>query len=681
MSRYRVGVDIGGTFTDFSVYDTQSDALLGLKTPTVPLDPVEGLVNGLRILSSERKISPADIEYFVHGTTIAVNTLIERKGAKLAMFVTRGFRDMLIIQRLSVPRPHYWHGSRPDPLISRDLVFEIDERLRADGSVHEDISEDSLRKAVAGAKAAGVAGIVICFLHSFRNDAHERRARAVVEREAPDLFVCCSSEIWPRMREYERSIVSIINAYVTPRVSGYLRKLETRLQSLGLQSAPFITQSNGGVMTAHSAGYSPAETLLSGPASGVIGAVQVSVQDGIRDFITLDIGGTSADVAFVNGGAPQISQAEHIADFPVMMPVIGVSSIGAGGGSIIWLDDAGVLRLGPESAGSDPGPACYGRGSTRPALSDAFLAGGYLNPSTFAGGRLRLDDALSRKALAPVAKQLGLDLQATVEGVLNVATAMLYAEISNLAAQRGLDVREYTIVAFGGAGALMACRLAEELGIGRVLVPLQPGTLCAMGALSADVARSFIKTIIKPLVEAKGEIAESYRYLEREAATWVKSEVPQLDSLTVQLSADMRYVGQSFEVDVPLDTAWVANGDIAAIASTFHEVHRKVYAHADPSVPVEIVDMRLMISGAMPKPRYAELRPANGAAAPQPAKRSIVIDGKAEEVPVWQRGDLHRDFRLEGPCIVDQEDTTVLVLPEWTGTVYPSGNLHLERAV
>ena len=390
MSRYRVGVDIGGTFTDFAVYDTQSKTTFGLKSPTVRHDPVEGLVAGLRALESETGIAPSDIQYFVHGTTIAVNTLIERDGARLGMLVTEGFGDLLIIQRLSVPRPQYWYGTRPEPLIPRANVYEVRERIRADGRVHQAIDPESVRSAVAHARDEGLEGLVVCFLHAFRNPEHERLAREIIEQEAPELFVCCSAEVWPRMREYERSIVTIVNAYVMPRVAGYLARLEDRLIEAGTTAVPYITQSNGGVMTARSARAKPAETLLSGPAAGVIGAVQVAAQAGISDIITLDIGGTSADVAFVDRGIPQISQSEHVADFPIMMPVIGVSSIGAGGGSLVWLDDAGVLKIGPQSAGSDPGPACYGKGAERPALTDAFLLGGFLNPETFAGGRVRL---------------------------------------------------------------------------------------------------------------------------------------------------------------------------------------------------------------------------------------------------------------------------------------------------
>jgi len=679
VARYRIGVDIGGTFTDFSAFDTETGRLIGWKSPTVPGNPVEGLERGLDGLAQAHGIAPGAVGYFVHGTTIAVNTLIERKGAKLALFVTAGFRDLLIIQRLHVPRPQYWYGGRPEPLVPRERVFEIAERLRADGSVHEALSADSVRQAVAAARAADAEAIVICFLHAFRNPAHELAARAIVEREAAGLIVCCSSQIWPRMREYERAIVSIVNAYVMPRVAGYLGQLEGRLAQAGVPAVPYITRSNGGVMTARGARAQPAETLLSGPASGVIGAIAVASRSGIRDLITLDIGGTSADVAFVENGTAQVSQQEHVASFPIMMPVIGVSSIGAGGGSVIVVDDAGVLRIGPESVGSDPGPACYGRGGTRAALTDAFLVGGFLNPQTFAGGRVALDAAKAGAVMTGVASRLGTDAAGAVDGVLRVATASLYAELSNLAAARGVDVRDYTLVPFGGAGPLLACRVADEIGMTKVLVPPSPGTLCALGALSADVANGFVHSLLCPLVQAQSALAQAYRTLEADARAWLAAEAtPGVARHRVTLAADMRYAGQSYEIDVPLEPDWVMGGRLDEIAQAFHAMHRRVYAHADPTDPTELVDLRLTIHGTMPKPGAAAL--ARGSGAAPPSGRRSVLSGKAMTLaPVWRRTDMLAGQTIAGPGLVDQDDTTTFVAPGWIGTVHDNGNLLLER--
>ena len=680
MSRYRVGVDIGGTFTDFAAYDTETGRVFGLKVPTVPHDPVEGVWNGLDALRADSGVEPNEIGYFVHGTTIAVNTLIERKGARLALLVTKGFRDLLIIQRLRIPNPQNWFGGRPAPLIRRARVYEIDERLRADGSVHTPISEEALERALEQARAEGVVGLVVCFLHAFRNPVHEKAARDYLERRAPELHVCCSHEVWPRMREYERAIVSIINAYVAPRVAGYLGELEERLADLGVPAVPYITRSNGGVMTARSARRVPGDMLLSGPAAGVVGAVQVAERAGIRDFITLDVGGTSADVAIVEGGRPQMSQSEHVADFPIMMPVVGVSSIGAGGGSVAWVDDAGVLKVGPESVGSDPGPACYGRGNERPTLTDAFLVGGLVTPQTFAAGRHPLSLELAEQAIETLATGLDKSPAEAADAVLSVAVAASYAELSNLAAQRGVGLRDFSLVAFGGAGPLLACRVANEAGIDRILVPPTPGTLCAVGALCADVAGNVVQSVVGTLADCLPVLPELYSELEQQAREWLAEEAPFLDEHRVALSADMRYVGQSFEIAVELEPSWVLEDNAGAIAAAFHEAHRRVFAHADPTAPVEIIDLRLQISGNTPKPPSTLLPPEGASEASQSTtQRRVFIEGRYRDVPVYLRDELAAHQHIEGPAIVDQSDTTVFIAPGWSARVHESASLILQR--
>jgi N-methylhydantoinase A len=680
VARYRIGIDIGGTFTDFSVHDTATGRLIALKVPTVPSRPADGIFAGLDALVAEHGVDLAQVDYLVHGTTIAVNALIERTGARLGMLVTEGFRDLLIIQRLRLPQAQYWYGNRPTPLVPRERVHEVAERLRADGTVATPLDEASLADAVRAARAQGVEGLVVCLLHAYRNPAHERAVRAWIEREAPDLFVCCSHEVWPQMREYERAIVTIVNAYVMPPVARYLGDLQQRMAERRLPVEPFITRSNGGVMSARRAHRATAETLLSGPASGVIGALRVAAQAGVRDLITLDVGGTSADVAIVQDGQPRTSLTEHVADFPIMMPVVGVSSVGAGGGSIAWQDSAGVLRVGPQSAGSDPGPACYGRGNDRPTVTDAFLYGGFLDPAHFAGGRIALHRDRAARAIGALAEGLGTDADTAARAVIEVAIAGMFAELSNLAAKRGIDPRDFTLVGFGGAGALLACRVAAEIGITRVLVPTSPGTLCALGALSADVASDFVRSVFAHASGDFGPVATAFRALRDEADAWMRDEAPAAVEHRTELSADMRYLGQSFEVEVPLRIEWIEAADWDAIAEAFHAAHERTYSHAQRGAPLELVDLRLRRVGETPKPPLpvpGQVEPCTPA--PVAGHRRVLLPEGAVEVPSVLRTDLLAGHALDGPMLVDQADTTTLVPTGWRGTVHASGSLILEH--
>lgn len=674
--RYRLGVDIGGTFTDFVVIDSETGRTRVVKTPTVPSEPVMGVLNGLDILAAEYGIEASSIDYFVHGTTIAVNTLIERKGAKLGMLVTRGFRDLLLIQRLRIPNTPAWYGDRPKPLIPRERVFEIEERVAADGSMVTPLDETSLRAALAHARRQGVDGLVVCFLHSYRNPGHELAARDFLEKEAPDLYVCCSHEVWPRMREYERAIIAIVNTYVMPPMDRYLGGLEQRLKDYGLAARPYITRSNGGIMTANSARRVPADTLMSGPAAGTIGAAAVARQAGLGDFVTLDIGGTSADVAIIEAGKPQISQNEHVAEFPITMPVVGVSSIGAGGGSVARLDEAGVLSVGPESVGSDPGPACYGRGNLRPAVTDAFLVAGYLDPDNFAAGRMVLSRRLAQEAVETIAAGLGVSNTQGAESILAVATAAIYAELSNLAAARGISLRDYALMPFGGAGPLLACAVADEAGISRILVPKAPGTLCALGALSADVAGDFIESIALPLDRAMPRLREAYGRLADAARRWLADEAPVVSSHALTVSADMRYRGQSFEIAVPLDPSAIEASDAAAVAAVFHREHERLFTHANPDADAEVIDLRVRISSEGVPVEAERLAVAE---APPVAAGCRRVSSEQRETPVYHRSALLAGHVIEGPALVDQDDTTIFVAPRWRAVVHDSGALLLDR--
>ncbi|HKW94230.1 MAG TPA: hydantoinase/oxoprolinase family protein [Methylomirabilota bacterium] len=679
MGRYRLGIDIGGTFTDFSLLDETTGEVAGFKSPTVPDDPARGVVEGLRELVAERGLDPAAIGYLVHGATIAINTVIQRNGAALGLLVTRGFGDVLEIQRLRLATPVDFTATRPAPLIPRYRVGEVTERILSDGTVDTALDRGELvEEAARLVEREGATGLVVAFINAYRAPAHEAEARKVLSERFPQLHVTCSHEVWPQIREYERTMVAVLSAYVRPRVERYLERLEDELATLGVRVPLYITKSNGGITTARDARQATAETMLSGPASGVIGATSVCVRAGYRNLITFDMGGTSADVALVRDGQPVYSTEGTVGDFPIIMPVVGVSSIGAGGGSVAWLDPVGVLKVGPRSAGADPGPACYGRGGTEPTLSDAFLRCGFLNPDNFAGGRLRLYPERASAALRPLADALRLDVDAAAEAMVEVATSNMYVAFSNVLARHGLDPRDFALVAFGGAGPVEACFLAEEFHIPRVIVPPSPGTLCAQGAMIADVKSDYVKTLHRRLSAlSTSQLAAECAELARRARRWLGEEAPGVEHSALAYTADCRYVGQAFQVEVPIDPAWLEDATTDRLRAAFHDRHERLYAHADRAADVELIDLRATITGATPKP---DLRPwpAGHGPASAAARRTIHHRRQRHEALVCHRRDLRAGQHLDGPAIVEQEDTTTLVPAGFRATVDAFGNLVIE---
>jgi N-methylhydantoinase A len=676
MPPYRLGIDIGGTFTDFALLDEATGAVTGFKAPTVPADPARGVLDGLRALLAERGIDPGAIGYLAHGTTIAVNTIIERSGARLGLLVTRGFGDVLELQRLRLASPVNFLATRPAPLVPRERVGEVTERLLADGAADTPLDEAELlaeaRRLIEG---QGAEGLVIAFLHAYRDGRHERAARDALARAWPDVPVVCSHEVWPQIREYERTLVAVTTAYVRPRVVGYLDRLGRELRQAGVGAGLHVARSNGGVTTAAAARQAPAAILLSGPAAGVVGAAHVCGLAGYRDLIALDMGGTSADIALVRDGRPGYSTDETVGGLPVVLPAVGVSSIGAGGGSVAWVDGAGVLKVGPRSAGADPGPACYGRGGREPTVADAFLAGGLLGPDRFAGGRIRLDRGRALAALGPLAGSLGVSVDRAAEAVVEVAVAGMYAALSDVLARHAVDPRDMSLVAFGGAGPLVGCLLAGEFHVPRVLVPPAPGTLCALGALVADVRRDDVLTVHRRLDRLPaGDLRAACRELEARARRWLAGDAPPGAAVALAFAAELRYLGQAFQVEVPLDPAALPDGDLAPLAEAFHARHRALYAHADPAAPVELIDLRLTATAATPKPPLAAPAPAGGPARPA-GRRPVRYDRTAREAAVYRREDLGPGQRLDGPAVVEQDDTTTLVPGGWRAEVDPLGLL------
>ncbi len=673
---YRVGVDIGGTFIDFCVFDTETRDLSTLKVLTTPAEPGAEVMEGMRRLQDTYGIEAAEVESFIHGTTVGVNTVIQRKGATMALFTTENFADVLEVARLRMPESYSLFSTRPEPLVTRDRVFGLKERLRADGSVHTPLDEASVIDAVARAKAKGAEGIVVSLLHGFRNPAHERAAAAIVRRAAPELFVFTSAEIWPVIREYERTTTAIINGYVHPRVAHYLTRLQQALAESGVPAEPLITKSNGGVMSAELGKSSCVNMVLSGTASGVIGGAFVARACGVENAITLDIGGTSADVAVVIDGAPQYGMGEKIGEFPLYIPSVSVTSIGDGGGSIARVDEFGVLKVGPESAGSEPGPACYGRGGERPTITDAFAVSGFLGHHDLAYNSVPLDLGKARAAIATVAEPLGMGLEETAEAIIQVAISGMYMETNKLVSRYGIDIRDFALVPFGGAGPMLGCFLAKELKMGRVVIPTTPGVTSALGGLVADIRSDFVRTVFATMEDATPTLPETFAGLKAQGLDWLQDEQHHAGTHTLHPSADMRYAGQSFEIEVMLEPQWLEAGDRAAIEEAFHLKHEEVYAFCDRGAEVQLMNLRLVVAGEIEKPALKELRAGSGPAKPV-REIEVWFGGRMRTAPLYERDALLAGQTLRGPAVIAQSDTTSCNPDGFTGTVDACGNIIL----
>jgi N-methylhydantoinase A len=679
MAYSRLGADIGGTFTDFVLTDESGQEVLNFKTPSTPADPAQAVVTGIRQLVDLHGVTTGDIDYFVHGTTLGVNTLIQRTGSVTGLLVTKGFRDVLEIARLRLPDPTNYFVEKTPPLAPRRLVREIDERLLASGEELVPLDLAEVHQTVEELVGLGVEALGVCFMHSYKSPAHEREAIDHIRASFPDLYVCGSTDIWPQQREYERTLVTVINAFIGHRMGDYLSNLVGHARSLGMPASILTTKSNGGIMTAHSATEAPVETLLSGPASGVIGALYIGSLSGHERLIAFDMGGTSSDVAVIDGDV-MYSTESSVADLPIVMPAVDVSSIGAGGGSIAWVDALGILKVGPRSAGADPGPACYGRGGTEPTVTDAYVQVGIIRPDSFLGGRLALDPTLSEEALSRVGEKLGLGVMETASGVLSVATANMHAQLMPLMARRGIDPRDFAMLAYGGAGPTHALLLARELGIDRVIVPPSPGTLCALGCLVADLKRDSIKTIYRGADDlTTAELEEEFAALEEDAQAWLADQRAPTQGTVLMRSADMRYKGQSFDMTVQLPTTFREDDSMEVVRKPFHDAYERIYGFADEAAPVELIHLRVTIVGVTPKPAFAGSEPRpNGRA--ERRERPVFDNGESLTAAVYGRHDLAPEQSFPGPAVVEAPDSTVYVPAGYSAAVDEWRNLIVEGA-
>ncbi|HXJ77192.1 MAG TPA: hydantoinase/oxoprolinase family protein [Candidatus Methylomirabilis sp.] len=681
MSRYRLGVDIGGTFTDFALLDEATGQVAMLKLAATPERPAASVENGVTALLGQEGVGPEAIAAFVHGTTLAVNTVIERKGSVTGLLITRGFRDVLNIGRHRIPDVFNFFAEMPVPLVPRARVMEIPERSLADGRVALPVDEAAVAAAVDRLVAEGATAIAVSYLHSYTNAANEEATRRVIGARAPGLYVSISSEVWPQMREYERSLVAVMNAYVGRRMADYFADLERGLRARGVRTPILSTKSNGGIMSAAEAGQRPVETLLSGPAAGVIGASFVARAAGWSRVITFDMGGTSADVAVVDG-EPRLSTENYVGDFPVIMPAIDVTSIGAGGGSIAWTDQDGVLKVGPHSAGARPGPACYGLGGADPTVTDAYVTLGIIEPRHFLGGSVPLDPTLAERAIGALGKRLGKGVVETAESVLRVATSQMYAALVPLMARKAINLDDFALLPFGGAGPTHGFLLAREVGIRRVIVPPSPGVLCAIGSLVADVRRDFVRTVHRPLRRAdEGDLLPALRQgfavLTRDGQRWLDAQGLDFTDVRHEWSLDGRYLGQSFELTMPVSAAVLGDGHGAALREAFHDLYRGVYGYADDAADLEILTLRTTSIGVTGKPAMPRLDAGRAPGPPAAARgeRRVFLDGAFRAARVIERSELGAGDLGEGPMVIEQYDTTVLVPEGFRVRVDEFGNL------
>jgi N-methylhydantoinase A len=679
-----LGTDVGGTFTDLALI-TESGELHCFKVPSTPSRPGASILGGVdEIQASLNLAGPAWRRMLhTHSSTVATNALIERSGARIGLLVSAGFRDLFELQRLAVPHPMRFDSRRPQPLVPRALVREIGGRMDADGQEIEPLDTNGVVRAAGELQSLGVEIAIVVFLHSYRNAAHEQAARDAVARSGVNLRLELSSEVWPQAREYERGVLTAINASIRPLVEGYVDRLVAGLADHRIETPARIARSNGGAELADSLRGRPVVALLSGPAAGVSGAAEVARDAGweAADLMTLDVGGTSADIGIVRDGRPVLSSEEHIADFPLLIPTVAVSSIGAGGGSIIWLDPTGSLKVGPRSVGAEPGPACYGTtGSLVPALTDAFLVAGLLEPGQRLGGKLPLQLAPARDALGSIAAQLACPVEAVADGAIRIAIAMMTAEASNVLARRGVDAPRFRMVAFGGAGPLLGALLADELSIDTILIPSHPGALSALGAARGDLEGDLVQPVYATLDGlAPGRLAELLRLLETTARQWISTQTGRIPvaATRTEVAAEMRYDGQGYDVTVPLDRAWLADGDAGRVSAAFHAAHRATYGHANEGAQIWLKELRAHIVGEMPKPRLAPLQAPTLAATG--TTRPIRLFGRTCTASVIDRSALDADGTIAGPAIINQMDTTTLVPPGWQGRRLAAGALVLER--
>jgi len=671
-----VAIDIGGTFTDLVGFDDKAGKFVEAKSLTTPHELTQGILDCIR----KSGLDAVAIDELIHGSTTAINTLIERKGAKTGLIVTRGTRDVYIIGRGNRPESYNLFFRRHQPLVSRHLTREIDERVMGSGEVYRPLNKASITEACRALAAEGVEAVAVCLLHAYANPEHERVVGAMVSKALPQAYLSLSHDILREYREFERVSTTVVNAYIGPKVGGYVKSLKSSLGNVGFRGELSIMRSNGGVMTPEVATERPVAMMESGPVGGIIASARVGEALGFANVISFDMGGTTAKASLVRDGEPTLAPGYYVGGYasghPVMLPMIDVVEVGAGGGSIAWTDDVGALKVGPQSAGADPGPICYRGGGTEPTITDANVVLGRLDPHNFLGGQMVLDADGARAGIEQkVAKPLGMNVIEAAQAIVQIAISKMSLAVREVSVEKGYDPRDFALVASGGAGPLHVCAIARELHIPKVIVPLFPSHFSALGMLLADERHDFIRTFYYDITGL--DFAELVK-VHDEMAAEAKKSLRHSTKAEFQIELDLRYVGQEFTLSVPVSREMLKRGDRQKIRSAFDALYEHRYAHHSPEEPVEMVNIRLAAVRKRPKLHFPKL--SRRSAAKPSGRRPVYLSDARKPVscPIYQRSEIGAGTRIKGPALIEEHGTTTVLFEKDRCSVAPSGEIIID---
>lgn len=677
---YMIGVDVGGTFTDFSVFNLETGELFNYKDSSTPADPSRAIVKGVQDVLNIKRADAKDVTYLAHGTTVGTNALIEKKGAQMGLITTKGFKDLMEIGTQRRPSLYDLRAQKPVGLIPSGLNCEVSERIIYNGNVETPLNEQNTREVIRYLKEKKVSSIAVCTLFSFINPKHEQRIKELIAEEFPEAYVTISSELTPEFREYSRMSTTVLNSYLGPVMKKYVHNFRESIRGIGVTVEPYITQSNGSIISIKETIDCPIKCAVSGPSAGAVAASFIGRQCKADKIITFDMGGTSADISLIENYTPQVSNEREVEGYPCRIPMINIITIGAGGGSIAGIDEGGALKVGPRSSGATPGPACYMRGGENPCVTDANIVLGKLNQKKILGGRMDVDVSLARKAMEEkICKKSELSVEQAANGIITVVNSNMVRAVRSVSVEKGYDVREFSLMAFGGAGPLHACEVAKDLGIKTVIIPPHPGTLCSLGLLLADTKFDMSRTlIVDGMAENLAAINRQFASMHEQGEQALDREGVPSDLRRYEYSIDIRYQRQNFEINIPVAGPELDEETLHKAVKAFHAEHKRSYGYCNEQAAVQFVSYRTSAIGIIEKPEMQPTALQPGAPLQAPVETRQVLFKNCKdyvETPVYQRFDLIPGQIVAGPCICEQMDTTLVVPEEWTIHVDGYSNL------